>query len=155
MTTTTRAGLALSALPLALFPICSLLPPYGASLLAAGTFWAAHACRAVAANASFTASMILVNRAAPPRQVGVANGVSQSLVALVRGCGPAAGGALWAAAAAAGGGGRPLPMGQFAVFLLCGGVAVGGLGVYAAFGEARRKAEEERGGALGTGLGGG
>ncbi len=44
----------------------------------------------------FTPAMLLVNLAAPPKDLGSVNGVGQTVSSLVRAMGPALGGVLWA-----------------------------------------------------------
>lgn len=55
------------------------------------------AVKAFAQCSAFTGSIIAVNAAPAPEQLGAVNGVGQTLAALVRGVGPALGGLLWAA----------------------------------------------------------
>lgn len=51
---------------------------------------------------TFTAVMIQINHAVFPRDLGVVNGLGQSLASLARAVGPALGGAMWSVSSAAG-----------------------------------------------------
>jgi hypothetical protein len=53
--------------------------------------------RAVATTNSFTGTIILVNAAPHPSQLGTVNGVGQTVASFLRGAGPAAAGLLWSA----------------------------------------------------------
>ncbi len=89
------------------------------SLLASSSPAAAHALLYVALGfkalgqcSAFTGAIIMVNAAPVPEQLGVVNGVGQTLASLVRGIGPALGGVLWAAFLQV-----PMPGRQFLTFV--------------------------------------
>ena len=69
------------------------------------------ACKAMAATNSFSASMILVNNAAPMHALGKVNGTGQMLASFVRAIGPALAGVVWGSTASLG-----LPGAQFISF---------------------------------------
>lgn len=60
------------------------------------------ACKAMAATNSFSASMILVNNAAPMHALGKVNGTGQMLASFVRAVGPALAGVVWGSTASLG-----------------------------------------------------
>eukprot|EP00873_Tetraselmis_striata_P045985 jgi/Tetstr1/466249/TSEL_010805.t1 len=119
-----RAGLYLSAAVWLLHPAASLLMPNLPGAL--GVLCVSQVGKAVAGVSTFTSSMVLVNVASPPRQLGRVNGVGQSVAAFVRGVGPAAGGFLWALTLGTG-----LRYHQFIVY---SGIAVGSLATVAVYG---------------------
>ncbi len=67
---------------------------------------------------AFTGSIIAVNAAPSPAQLGSVNGVGQTLAALVRGLGPALGGVLWSVSLGLHSAGQ-----QFLTFAMIAGVA--------------------------------
>eukprot|EP00192_Tetraselmis_astigmatica_P008292 CAMPEP_0117685994 /NCGR_PEP_ID=MMETSP0804-20121206/22140_1 /TAXON_ID=1074897 /ORGANISM="Tetraselmis astigmatica, Strain CCMP880" /LENGTH=652 /DNA_ID=CAMNT_0005497511 /DNA_START=83 /DNA_END=2042 /DNA_ORIENTATION=- len=83
------------------------------------------ALKSVAATSTFTSSMVMVNVAAPPKQLGQVNGAGQSIAAFVRGAGPAVGGLLWSLSINTG-----LPYHQFLVFSLLSLMSLGTTLVY-------------------------
>lgn len=96
----TRGALRLSA-PLAMaMPAASLLAPDKAAVL--GALVVVCLLRSALGTSVFTSSAIMVNAAAPPGQLGAVNGFGSSIVALLRGLGPALGGWLWSATLALG-----------------------------------------------------
>jgi len=118
-----RTGLLLAVPVWLCIPASSLLMPDvgGAMALLCG----AHALKAVAATSTFTSSMVMINLAAPPRQLGQVNGMGQSVAAFVRGAGPALGGLLWSLSLSSG-----LPLHQFLVFAGLCLASVGTCAVY-------------------------
>eukprot|EP00873_Tetraselmis_striata_P027647 jgi/Tetstr1/447911/TSEL_035219.t1 len=118
-----RLGLLLSAGVWLLLPAASLAMPHeGVAMAAVCT---AAAGRAVAGTATFTSSMVLVNVAAPPGQLGAVNGMGQAAAAFVRGVGPAVGGFAWALTL-----GTHLPGHQFIVFSAMSAFSLATVAVY-------------------------
>ena len=76
------------------------------------------ACKAMAATNSFSASMILVNNAAPMHALGKVNGTGQMLASFVRAVGPALAGVVWGSTAQLG-----LPGSQFISFAFVAALA--------------------------------
>ena len=76
------------------------------------------ACKAMAATNSFSASMILVNNAAPMHALGKVNGTGQMLASFVRAVGPALAGVVWGSTAQLG-----LPGSQFISFAFVAAIA--------------------------------
>jgi hypothetical protein len=126
----TRGGFAASALASLALPAASLAPAASHAARSA-LLYSAVALRGAAAVTVFTSSMLLVNRACPPGQLGEVNGAGQALAALVRGLGPAFAGVEWAAAvAAATAAGAPHGV-QFAPFAAVGALSLTGVALYA------------------------
>jgi hypothetical protein len=120
-----RLGLALAALVCIAVPLPSLLAARGISTGAQVLLYLALALKAPAQCSAFTGAIIMVNAAPAAEQLGAVNGVGQSLASLVRGAGPALGGALWAACLRA-----PVPGHQFLTFAVVACVAVAAEAVY-------------------------
>lgn len=104
-----RAGLLLAAPVWLGIPAASLCMPSTRGALVVMSI--SLVFKAVAGASTFTSSMVMVNVAAPPKQLGQVNGMGQSLAAFVRGAGPAIGGWLWSVSLATG-----LPYHQFLIF---------------------------------------
>jgi hypothetical protein len=123
----TRGGFAFSALAALALPAATLAPA-AARRARAAVLYAAVALRGGAAVTVFTSSMLMVNRACPPGQLGEVNGAGQALAALVRGLGPALAGVEWAAAVRAAG--RGAAGAQFAPFAGVAALCAAGVALY-------------------------
>ena len=104
-----RLGLYLSVPVWLVIPAASLVMP--STKGAMGILSLALTFKSVAGVSTFTSSMVMVNVASPPKQLGAVNGMGQSVAAFVRGVGPAIGGLLWSLSLGTG-----LPYHQFMVF---------------------------------------
>ncbi|GLC73711.1 hypothetical protein PLESTF_001411000 [Pleodorina starrii] len=120
----TRAGLAASVVTCLMIPAVADIRT--ASRVAAQVFlYGAMVVKAFAQSSAFTGSIIAVNAAPSPAQLGAVNGVGQTLAALVRGVGPALGGLLWAVSLGLHSAGQ-----QFLTFGLIAAVAAVNYGLY-------------------------
>ncbi|KAK9846301.1 hypothetical protein WJX81_001226 [Elliptochloris bilobata] len=109
---TLKLGLWLAAPAAAGLAAPSLLPRALGAWAPQAALGAVLCAKSASSTLAFTASMILVNTAAPADQLGSVNGAGQALASLVRALGPASGGASWAASISLG-----PPIGQFLPFL--------------------------------------
>lgn len=103
----------------------------------------AHARPAPPQCCAFTGAMILVNTSSPASQLGAVNGAGQTLASLVRGLGPLLGGVVWGAA-------LRVARGQFLVFAMAAGVALGAALLFTFLRPAEAEAEEVGGLAKGA-----
>lgn len=111
-----RIGLLATAPFILLIPVAHY---FSASVVAAQVVLClVLSCKAMAATNSFSASMILVNNAAPMHALGKVNGTGQMLASFVRAVGPALAGAVWGSTASLG-----LPGSQFISFTLVAVIA--------------------------------
>ncbi|EFJ50590.1 hypothetical protein VOLCADRAFT_103803 [Volvox carteri f. nagariensis] len=120
----TRVGLLASVVACLMIPLVADL--WTASVAFAQVFlYLAMVVKAFAQCSAFTGSIIAVNAAPAPEQLGPVNGVGQTLAALVRGVGPALGGLLWAVSL-----GLHSPGQQFLTFGLIAAVAAANYWLY-------------------------
>ncbi|KXZ56025.1 hypothetical protein GPECTOR_2g1577 [Gonium pectorale] len=115
----TRVGLLVTVAACLMVPLVASVRS-ASSVGAMLVLYSSMVVKAFAQCSAFTGSIIAVNAAPAPEQLGAVNGVGQTLAALVRGVGPATGGLLWAASVGLHAAGQ-----QFLTFAFIAVLAVG------------------------------